>query len=237
MDMSIKELRLPDLRVPGEIDKRAYIHALYRVALQRDPDSNALTRLLARDDIENFFPEILCSSEFRKLARSSAYAVTRALSWPDRPRVLLFGAYGNGNLGDAIQASSLAHAIRILRPDIEVWACSFLPAPYPFAHELTLQHDGILNPAIVNSFNLLLIGGGGLLSHPHDPLTDPEWQKMLEVPVALIGVGAAEPVASKAEILIRKAVYISGRDDHSIATLRNFDREPAFVPDPVLCDE
>ena len=234
--MNIERLRLPDLREPGNADKESYIRAIYRVALQRDPDPNALTRFLARDDINKFFPEILSSAEFRKLARSPAYAATRSLASPDRPRVLLFGAYGNGNLGDAIQASSLAQAINLLRPEIEVWACSALPAPYPFAHQLTLQPDAILVPAIVNSFDLLVIGGGGLLAHPHDPLTDPKWQTMLQVPVAFIGVGAAEPVASEAEILIRKAIYVSGRDDHSIATLRKFAREPAFVPDPVLCD-
>jgi polysaccharide pyruvyl transferase WcaK-like protein len=236
INMNTKGLRLPDLREPGNMDKESYIRTLYRVALQRDPDPSALTRLLARDDIESFFPEILSSAEFRRLARSAAYAATRELGLPDRRRVLLFGAYGNGNLGDAIQASSLARAINFLRPEIEVWACSALPAPYPFAHQLTLQPDAILAPAIVNSFDLLVIGGGGLLSHPHDPLTDAKWQAMLQVPVALIGVGAAEPVASKAEILIRKAIYVSGRDSHSIATLRQFAREPAFVPDPVLCD-
>jgi hypothetical protein len=234
--MSIEGIRLPDLRKPGNIEKESYIRALYRTALQRDPEPNALTRLLARDDVHKFFPEILSSAEFRRLARSPAYAATRALASPDRPRVLLFGAYGNGNLGDAIQASSLARAINFLRPEIEVWACSALPAPYPFAHQLTLQPDAILAPAIVNSFDLLVVGGGGLLSHPHDPLTDPKWQTMLQVPVALIGVGAADPVASKAEILLRKAIYVSGRDSHSIATLRKFAREPAFVPDPVLCD-
>jgi hypothetical protein len=233
--MNIDGFRLSDLRDPGNLDKESYVRTLYRVALRRDPDPNALARLLARDDIDKFFPEILSSSEFRRLARSPAYAATRGLS-TRRPRVLLFGAYGNGNLGDAIQAASLARAINLLRPEIEVWACSALPAPYPFAHQLTLQPDAILAPAIINSFDLLVIGGGGLLSHPHDPLTNPEWQAMLQVPVALVGLGAAEPVASRAETLIRKAIYVSGRDSHSIATLRQFAREPAFVPDPVLCD-
>src|SRR5207248_4756649 len=122
INMNIERLRLPDLREPGNADKESYIRAIYRVALQRDPDPNALTRFLARDDINKFFPEILSSAEFRKLARSPAYAATRSLASPDRPRVLLFGAYGNGNLGDAIQASSLAQAINLLRPEIEVWA-------------------------------------------------------------------------------------------------------------------
>jgi hypothetical protein len=233
---SAERLRLSDLRHPNGMDKERYIHALYRVALQRTPNPNDLSRLLARDDVDNFFPEILSSAEFRRLARSPAYAAARALHSPNPPRVLLFGAYGNGNIGDAIQASSLARAINSLRPEIEVWACSAMPAPYPFAHELTLQGDAIVNPAIVNSFDLLAIGGGGLLSHPHDPLTDPKWQAMLQVPVALIGVGAAAAAAGRSEILIRKAIYASGRDDPSITTLRRFRDDVDFVPDPVLCD-
>jgi polysaccharide pyruvyl transferase WcaK-like protein len=108
--------------------------------------------------------------------------------------------------------------------------------PVSVRASIHVRPDAIFAPAIVNSFDLLVVGGGGLLSHPHDPLTDPKWQTMLQVPVALIGIGASEPVASKAEILIRKAIYVSGRDSHSIATLRKFAREPAFVPDPVLCD-
>jgi polysaccharide pyruvyl transferase WcaK-like protein len=111
-----------------------------------------------------------------------------------------------------------------------------MPAPYPFQYHRTLPSDAILKPALVNSFDLLLIGGGGLLSHPHDPLTDPKWQAMVQVPVALIGVGAEESVAGKSEILLKKSAYISGRDEQSVAALGHFAREVYFIPDPVLSD-
>ena len=50
-------LRLPDLREPGDMNKESFIRALYRVALQRDPDPSGLKRLMARDDIDKFFAE------------------------------------------------------------------------------------------------------------------------------------------------------------------------------------
>lgn len=223
---------LSDLREPGETDKESYIRALYRAALKREPDPSALAKLLIREDIDRFFIEILTSAEFRRLALSPRYSI----SLSNKPKVLLFGAYGNGNLGDAIQALSLARSITSIRPGWEVWACSALPGSYPFEHERVLSADSILNPATVNLFDLLIIGGGGLFSHPHDPLTDPKWQEMLQVPVALIGVGAAEPVANKSELLLQKACYVSGRDSHSINTLRRYRQDVDFVPDPVLCD-
>jgi hypothetical protein len=228
--------RLPDLREPSGLDRKAYIRALYNLALQRDPEPEVLSKLLARDDFGNFFSEVLSSPEFRRLARSPAYAAARSLKPSNPVRVLLFGAYGNGNLGDAIQAASLGRAINAVRPEIEVWACSALTAPYPFAHERVLPSDAILDPAVLNSFDLLIIGGGGLLSHPHDPLTDPNWAAVLQVPFALLGVGASEPVAGKNTLLIRKAAYVSGRDAPSVTTLRKYRMDVDFVPDPVLCD-
>src|SRR5262249_12716943 len=68
------------------------------------------------------------------------------------------------------------------------------------------------------------------------PLTNEEWQRSIDVPVALFGIGAGGPVASKCETLIRKAVYVSGRDDQSLTALRRFRDDVRFVPDPVLAD-
>src|SRR5947207_2201339 len=128
---------LADLLNPVGMDKISYIQALYRVVLHRDPDQSGFERFLTRDDIQNFLPEILASQEFRKLARTPAYVAAERLAPSNRTRVLLFGAYGNGNLGDAVQASSLARAISLIRPDIDVWACSAMPAPYPFQYHRT----------------------------------------------------------------------------------------------------
>jgi polysaccharide pyruvyl transferase WcaK-like protein len=237
--LSIREsrsVRLSDLRVPGGLDKESYIRALYRVLLCREPDASGMSRLLARDDAQNFFMEIISSQEFRRLARLPAYGVAGSFSPTRQRRVLLFGAYGNGNLGDAIQALSLARAINRIRPDIEVWAASALPSTYPFDYQRTLGPEAVLRPAVINSFDLLLIGGGGLLSHPHDPLTDLNWQHTLQLPVALFGIGADPATASKSETLIRRSVYVSGRDPQSIHTLSTYAKDVKFVPDPVLCD-
>jgi hypothetical protein len=102
---------LADLHDPTGVDKESYIRALYHLILRRDPDQSGFERLFARNDIQNFFPEILASQEFQKLARTPAYVATAPLAVSNRTRVLIFGAYRNGNLGDAIQASSLARAI------------------------------------------------------------------------------------------------------------------------------
>src|SRR5262249_56320647 len=97
---------LPDLRQSGKLNREAYIRALYRVLLQREPDPTGFQRFLDRDDSSNLFREFLRSTEFRAMARSPAYAAAGKLGPSRRSRVLLFGAYGNGNLGDAIQALS-----------------------------------------------------------------------------------------------------------------------------------
>jgi hypothetical protein len=227
---------LAELRASGSEDKDDYIQALYRIILRRDPDANGLAAYRNRDDVENFFANFLSSAEFRQLARTPAYAATGALGLSTGPRVLLFGAYGNGNLGDTIQALSLAQGIQCIRPDIEIWACSVLRSPFPFPYHRQLSSEAILNPQILNSFDMLLIGGGGLLAHPHEPLFDPNWQSAVEVPICFIGVGALESVARKSEIILKRASYVSARDDQSLEALRKIVERVEFVPDPVLCD-
>jgi polysaccharide pyruvyl transferase WcaK-like protein len=94
----------------------------------------------------------------------------------------------------------------------------------------------IYNVSLLNQFDLIIIGGGGLLSHPHDPLTSEDWQRAVDVPVVLFGIGAGGQVASKSNTLITKAIYVSGRDDSSLTALRRFRDDIRFVPDPVLAD-
>jgi hypothetical protein len=228
--------RISDLIDPGSFDKEQYIRLLYRVILQRDPDPVAFEKFCQRQDTHRFFTEFVSCPEFRGKAQNSWYMPGRNLGTSTRPRVLLFGAYGNGNLGDKIQVQSLLRAIRQIRPDVEVWACSVLHAAYPFPFHRTLPADAFNNPRILDGFDMLMIGGGGLLAHPHDPLTNAEWQKAVEVPVALIGVGATPDVAAHSEILIKKAAYVSVRDDHSMSSMQRFIGNASFVPDPVLCD-
>jgi Polysaccharide pyruvyl transferase len=226
-------LSLADLRDPTAFPKSDYIELLYQVMLQRTPDPNGLRSYSRREDIHNFFGEILNSAEFKEKSRNTAYFSGRAV---DRKRILLFGAYGNGNLGDAIQATSLLHAIKCIRQDLEVWACSLLPCQFPFPFEYVLPPNQIFNASVLNHFDLIIIGGGGLLAHPHDPLTSEEWQAAVDVPIALFGIGAGGQVASRCNTLITKAVYVSGRDEPSLTALSRFRGDAQFVPDPVLAD-
>jgi hypothetical protein len=226
------KLSIADLRNPTRFTKFDYIDLLYRVMLQREPDPAGLQSYSRRTDIENFFVEFLTSTEFIDTAQNTAYFG----GGPDRKRILLFGAYGNGNLGDSIQAKSLLHAIRTIRKDVEVWACSAMPCQYPYPYQYVLHRRQIYNLSLLHRFDLLLIGGGGLLTHPHDPLTDESWQRSIDVPVALFGIGAGGDVAAQCNTLIAKAFYVSGRDELSVTELRRFRGDIHFVPDPVLTD-
>jgi hypothetical protein len=228
--------RITELIDPRGFDREQYIRLLYEVILQRAPEPAALEKLLAREDPENLFGEFVSSVEFRTKAQNSCYMPGVHLASPTRPRILLFGAYGNGNLGDKIQAESLLRAIRHIRPDVDVWACSALRAQYPFPFDRTLPPEAFTNPRIVNSFDMLIIGGGGLLSHPHDPLTNAEWQRSITIPVAFVGVGANTDVVARSEILVKSAVYVSVRDEQSMASMQKFTTHACFLPDPVLCD-
>jgi hypothetical protein len=227
------KVSVADLRDPTRFSKSAYIEALYRVLLQREPDPSGLQAYSRREDTQNFFQEILGCREFKAVSRNTAYFSGNR---DNKTRILLFGAYGNGNLGDAIQAISLLRAIRNIRQDVEVWACSQLPCQFPFPFEYVLAAKQIYNVSLLNQFDLMIIGGGGLLSHPHDPLTNEDWQNAIDVPVVLFGIGAGDEIASKCKTLITKAVYVSGRDKPSLAALRRFREGVRFVPDPVLAD-
>ena len=229
-------LQINDLVDASGFEKEEYIRLLYEVILQRDPDPVSLEKLLRREDSQHFFREFVSSAEFRSKAQNAWYIPGQRLAAASRPRILLFGAYGNGNLGDKIQAESLLRAIRHIRPDVEVWACSALRGMYPFPFDRVLPAEAFNNPRIVNGFDMLMIGGGGLLSHPHDPLANAEWQKAIRIPVAFIGVGAAADVAARSDILLKKAVYVSVRDDHSMVAMRKIGQPAGFLPDPVLCD-
>jgi len=227
------KLSVSDLCDPRRFPKSDYIELLYRVMLQREPDPNGLRSYSRREDTKNFLQELLSSREFQEVSRNTAYFAGNP---NERRRILLFGAYGNGNLGDAIQAMSLWRAIKQIRSDVDVWACSQLPCQFPFPFEYVLPSKQIHNPLVLNQFDLMIIGGGGLLSHPHDPLTNEEWQRAVDVPTVILGVGAGGPVVSKSKTLISKAVYVSGRDDPSLTALGRIRNDVRFVPDPVLAD-
>lgn len=165
--------------------------------------------------------------------------LTLRRKWPaDRQRkILLFGAYGNGNLGDIYQAaalSSLLGGVWKLPPSAFTASSLLHSSPYPFAGA-RLGHQEIVRPQVVNRHDALVIGGGGLLAHPHEPLPDPRWANAIDVPILLVGVGATAARIPEHRALLEKAVFVSARDAESLAALRSVRPDATLVRDPILC--
>lgn len=152
-------------------------------------------------------------------------------------KILLFGAFANGNIGDELQAQCLARTILEKFPHARITANSHFSRDFHFTLGEKAPFGRIYDLDYVNSFDRLIIGGGGLLAHPHDPLADERWVDGLTVPVIIWGVGASDYFAGDARKLIAKAHYASGRDLMSIEALARYRSDVPFVCDPVLADK
>lgn len=167
-------------------------------------------------------------------------ALYRRLGTPVRreaPRILIFGAYGNGNLGDAYQALAVQHHLRTAwgLPEDAIFATSLLArSDYPFPAAQKLPANTILDAEQVNRFDCVVVGGGGLLAHPHDPLGDVDWVRGIHAPILLLGVGASgDAHCSYAELLAR-AWLVGGRDSTSVSALKAARVDTVACLDPIL---
>lgn len=180
-----------------------------------------------------------CLAHGAQIGRA-APAVLREVAIGREPRerkVLLFGAYGNGNMGDAYQAIALQkHLIRSWGLDeSQVFATSiFDTSDFPFPASQKLPAETILNTRFVNQFDCLVVGGGGLIAHPHAPLFDAKWVRKLHTPVLLLGIGAELPTVELHRELLERAWVVSGRDQTSIAALKQVRADVLMIRDPVL---
>ncbi|UBM09146.1 polysaccharide pyruvyl transferase family protein [Cupriavidus metallidurans] len=223
------EFRLRDER------KRPGMEALTRIGCDADLIARTYLRFSGRE------PE--ACEVANCLADSSAVGTTlRAYFGPPARgrgiRVLIFGAYGNGNLGDTYQAMAVReHLVAAwdISPDA-VWACSLLKsADYAFPADRKLASEAILDPIVVNDFDVVVIGGGGLLAHPHDPLRDlSAWARQIHAPILLLAVGAGANAATDHAELLARAWLVAGRDSASISALRKARPDTIHMLDPIL---
>lgn len=185
----------------------------------------------------------------QELSRALAYgdafgrglaAMSAAISRP-RPagtgKVLLFGAFGNGNLGDAYQAMAVREHVMTCwgLASSQVFATSVLAsADYAFPAEQKLGKNALFSPAFLNEFECLVIGGGGLLAHPHAPLFDEGWVRQVQVPIVVLAVGATSSSIDRHRALLNKAWLVSARDLKSLTAIRTIRDDATLVRDPIL---
>ncbi|CAN7449401.1 polysaccharide pyruvyl transferase family protein [Caballeronia sp. LjRoot31] len=231
----------------------AEIDLAYKAILGRDLlASDVLEEHLSRNDnLFSLVTELILSDEnadnHRKLNLLECFKarVSHAPKLFDSINVMLFGAFGNGNVGDQCQAAALHRLVSEASETlgkIGISACSWENVNASFeGAQLPLARDEILNASALQSTDLLLIGGGGLLSTPHFPLHNELWVnglRALGCKYALVGVGAtsAELAApgrmSGYKNLLEGALFVTGRDLESVTALRAYRPDTQFMADP-----
>jgi Polysaccharide pyruvyl transferase len=178
------------------------------------------------------------SREYRQAGTARRKMRIKLARHPGRRAVLLFGAYGNGNLGDRALAGALASGLARFE-HLAIYAYSELTlAPYELPDGATVltRDDLPLNPRVLRLFDALVIGPGGLLAHPHVPLWSPTWPSQVPIPYGLVAVGVATPLPAPTVNLVRRAHYASARDERSRASLDTARSGTVLCPDPILAE-
>ena len=224
------------------------IKLAYQTFLQREVESESVAENLLKNKprVIDILKSITNSQEFSqaKVQRSFPNYLTKENkdTLKQLPKIIFFGAYGNGNLGDMIQANALARLFMSFgyKAD-ELAAVSWINVTdYDFVGT-RLTPSSIWSFELLASAELLVIGGGGLFDAVHYPLETVEWIECLieyKIPYALLGVGVAQGYLKihpkSLKLLVENAVFNSGRDTPSLENLLKLDQTAKFVADPVL---
>lgn len=235
------------------------VESAYELLLKRIPESGAITNAMKRfPNVHALYASIISSKEYQELSRKKLAEAAYTNPLPPKAwarergaarRILLFGAYGNGNLGDAIQSYYVEKVVRRLLPDekLELYSSSWIDlAEYPTQDAFIVEPGALLNPWFLAAMDFVVVGGGGLVSPAHYPLTDIGWLSFIErlgVPFGLLGIGVASSANSDPRIaagfrrLASLAAFGSSRTASGVDQLKKAcpDKDEAVVfPDPVL---
>lgn len=205
--------------------------------LGRLPDPEGLQHYFASEMTIEEIKHSVRDSEEAEGVNKAVFNMRERLSHDDAKRhLLLFGAYGNGNLGDRETAGILKQFIES-EFDTSVHTYSLLNvADYHLddpSHKLRVT-DLPFNMRVLALFDGLVAGGGGLLALPHEPIWDPGLRHQIPVPYCLLGVGAANPLPAPLKQFVAGANSATGRDLESVAALSQSNKRAAYCPDPIL---
>ncbi|WP_144954531.1 polysaccharide pyruvyl transferase family protein [Pseudomonas oryzihabitans] len=235
---------------PNEAD----IFLLYDLFLKRPPESqHVIDEKLASKSLLSNVEDFLAADEFferlyrqRLVDRIDNQVASLGDKVPLRKGVLLFGAYGNGNLGDSDQAQFLANYVSTLGFDFDqIYSVSWQTVgDYSFKGK-KLPREAICDLDFLASFQLILIGGGGLFGVEHFPLADIRWINALiatKTPYALMSVGASiehtgdESFNFAYDALLRGSCIATARDEESVLALGKYKCGVTKLCDPVIYD-
>ncbi len=227
-----------DLRskAPDGLERLPAICRLFVEVLGRLPDFRRLEELFRSDlslaDLRLQFE----TCEERRLIDGAVDRVRKRLALSRGPKILLFGAFGNGNLGDREMAIVIAKYLE-KRFAVRVYVHSHLQeSSFPVVSEdRRLQPADVpFNIKVLNLFDAMIIGGGGFLAHPHEPVWTPGWSYCVPVPYGILSNGVTNPLPAVLRRFVRDAAFASGRDPSSVEALASANPKAARVTDPIL---
>ncbi|EHP91383.1 polysaccharide pyruvyl transferase family protein [Methylorubrum extorquens] len=225
------------------------VDELFRLILKRDvEDTKAYTNHLSANSVRELLSTILDSDEHKINAAKEALLSTLQLDIDfcsdSRKQFILFGAYGNGNLGDAEQAQCISYFLKesgLSTTDIASTSWENRDYSYPFS-ERKLPYNAILDPERISNASMIVIGGGGLLGTPHFPLHNERWLDFIigrKVPYVLWSVGGGHCHLSDINFeaaynkLISHASLVAARDEESYVAISKIRSDAIFLEDPV----
>jgi polysaccharide pyruvyl transferase WcaK-like protein len=218
------------------IQRLSVLTRLYVECLGRLPDMDGIRAHLAMESSpEAMIAAMLRAEEYERVSAAVAAMRVRLEQCNGRRPVLLFGAFGNGNLGDRMMAQTVAEKLE-QRDDILCFAYSELAsADYPFpAGRRLSSSDMPLNLRVMALFDAMVIGGGGLLSYTHEPLWDSVWPHTLSIPYGILSCGVGSPLDDRLINLVRTARTVSARDEKGRTELAHWHENALLCPDPLL---
>jgi hypothetical protein len=254
----------------GDLDPSVFLHAplsargiqsCYRLMLERDVESSTVIDSYLAERI-NFFDlvsRIKKSSEMQQSVRKiialnsiqnpPTTTATKATRSTRPHKVLAIGAYGNANLGDIEQPTSIRNVLNALIPEPGLESIDFTS----WEQISTCQHSDIVirspsalfEASTLCEYTAILFAGGGLFGAPHFPLFSDRWVQWflrLGIPYGLFAVGASsselqtEGHCKAYGSLLKGAAFLSGRDSASITALGEFSSRVELIRDPILLD-
>ena len=219
--------------------KHRLLQRCYEEFLGRVSDGVGMSVYMQADfSIEKICWSFLKSEERTLFIHQVKEVVSHLKRYGKRRNILFLGAYGNGNAGDSMLAEiSYEYFSKHYGNQFGLFFHSESSADgYNSEWKQTVlpTNGTTIRAGIVNKFDAVFIGPGGILAHPHPPVWDESWPKLIKPPLVIFACGVSNPLPPVLLNLVGSAAVVSGRDLSSVEALRSANLSAFLCPDPVL---